>query len=303
MIQKYEKDNKTVRGHLLNHMINNLFDLFVSYKSAKTIWDSLEKKYGADDAGKRKYVVSRWLAFKMEDDKPIMEQVHLYENLCTDVLNEGMKMCDIFQANVLLEKFPPSWAEYRNHLKHKKKDLNLQDLIGYMRTEEANRLKDKLDSISSISAKANLVETGGPSHNTRFKGKGINRQNKNQHKIPKPEGKINKKVVCYVYEVPSHKVFQCSKRQSSGHNNQKKGSSSGVAQASIAEHEDVIAAVVVEANLVDNKIDWILDTGASRHPCANKELFRDFEDATDGECVFMGNSSTTGVLGKGKIML
>lgn len=57
--KKFKKDNKTVRGHLLNHMTNHLFNLFVTYKSAKEIWDSLEKKYGVDDAGKKKYVVGQ----------------------------------------------------------------------------------------------------------------------------------------------------------------------------------------------------------------------------------------------------
>ena len=33
--RKLEKDNKTVRGHLLNHMSNPLFDLFVTFKYAK----------------------------------------------------------------------------------------------------------------------------------------------------------------------------------------------------------------------------------------------------------------------------
>ncbi|XP_070048696.1 uncharacterized protein [Nicotiana tomentosiformis] len=104
-----KKDNKTVRGHLLNHMTNPLFDLFINYKSAKVIWDNLEKKYGADDAGEKKYMVGKWpIKFQMVDDKPIMEQVHEYENLTVDVLNEGMEMYEILQANVLLEKFPPS---------------------------------------------------------------------------------------------------------------------------------------------------------------------------------------------------
>ncbi|PWA86048.1 ribosomal protein L2, plastid (chloroplast) [Artemisia annua] len=49
---KFEKDNKTARGHLLNHMSNSLFDLFINQKSAKIIWETLEKKYGADDAGR-----------------------------------------------------------------------------------------------------------------------------------------------------------------------------------------------------------------------------------------------------------
>jgi len=91
--------------------------------------DQSETKYGSDDAGKKKYVVGKWLQFQIVDDKPIMEQVHVYENLCAEVLNAGMKMCEILQANVLIEKFAPSWSDYINHLKHKKMDLTLQELI------------------------------------------------------------------------------------------------------------------------------------------------------------------------------
>ena len=47
----------------------------------------------------------------------------------------------------------------------------------------------------------------------------------------------------------------------------------------------------------------MLDIGASRHFCANKDLFHDFEFAGKGECVFMGNQSVNGFLGKGKILL
>ncbi|KAK4404060.1 hypothetical protein Sango_0774600 [Sesamum angolense] len=118
---KYEKDNRTVRGHLLNYMTNTLFDLFVNHKSARTIWNTLESRYGGDDAGRKKYVVGKWLQFQIVDGKSIMDQVHEYENIVADVLNEDMKMCEILQANVLLEKFPPSWNDYRNHLKHKKR--------------------------------------------------------------------------------------------------------------------------------------------------------------------------------------
>ena len=47
-----------------------------------------------------------------------------------------------------------------------------------------------------------------------------------------------------------------------------------------------------------NKIDWVVDTGTSRHFCSNKELFHDIEESTDGECVYMGNSTTAVVMGE-----
>ena len=62
-------------------MSNPLFDLFVNFKAAKVIWTKLETKYDSVNAGKRKYVVGKWLQFQIVDDKPIMEQVHTYKDL------------------------------------------------------------------------------------------------------------------------------------------------------------------------------------------------------------------------------
>ncbi|KAK4386389.1 hypothetical protein Sango_2509500 [Sesamum angolense] len=296
---KYEKDNRTVRGHLLNYMTNTLFDLFVNHKSARTIWNTLESRYGGDDAGRKRYVVGKWLQFQIVDGKSIMDQVHEYENIVADVLNEDMKMCEILQANVLLEKFPPSWNDYRNHLKHKKRDLTLQELISHMRTEEANRLKDKEISNSSFSIKANLVEPSDSSKD-RFQRKGQKFKKNVQQKLHKGnDGKIQKnKCQCYCCGKTGHKAYQCYQRKDQQKTNQKQNP-----QLNLAETEEIIPAVVVEANLVENKVDWILDTGASKHFCANKELFHEFHEASDGECVFMGNSATAGVMGKGKVLL
>ena len=60
----------------------------------------------------------------------------------------------------------------------------------------------------------------------------------------------------------------------------------------------MIVAVVVEANLQANKIGRVLETGASRHFSANKELLHDFEESTDRECVYMGNSTTAVLMSK-----
>ncbi|PWA51807.1 hypothetical protein CTI12_AA414860 [Artemisia annua] len=132
-----------------------------------------------------------------------MEQVHAYENLVTDVLNEGMKMCEILQANVLLEKFPPLWNDYRNQLKHKKRDLSLQELISHMRTEEANRLKDKQISNSFSSIKANLVESGGTSNRKDKNPK--NGEHKKKFAPRHTDGTIQKGTIsCYISYKAGH---------------------------------------------------------------------------------------------------
>lgn len=80
----------------------------MAYISGKDIWDILDKKYDDDDVNKKKYMVGNWLYFQMVDDKPIMEQVQVYENLVAAIVSEDMKMYDILQANVLLENIPSS---------------------------------------------------------------------------------------------------------------------------------------------------------------------------------------------------
>ena len=88
-------------------------------------------------------------------------------------------MNEILQANKLIKKFSPSWSDYRSQLKHRKKDLTLQELISHMRTEEANRLKNKMNSLTLNSSKANLVESAMPINRDRFRGKGKKNQKPN----------------------------------------------------------------------------------------------------------------------------
>lgn len=168
-------------------------------------------------------------------------------------------MCEPLQANVILEKFPSSWSDYRNALKHKKKDMGLQELISHMRTEEANTLKDKIGLIPE--AKANLVE-----NNTNKGNGGGGNKGKNNHK-GKGGFKRNNfkkgKNACYVCGKPGHKSYQCNNRHKNSLNNE------NTSQVFLVEKDEPIVAVV-EANLVENRMEWIVDTGATRHFCANK---------------------------------
>ncbi|CAN1352537.1 Retrovirus-related Pol polyprotein from transposon TNT 1-94, partial [Linum perenne] len=299
--KKYEKDNKTARGHILNHMTNPIFDLMVSNRSAKEIWSVLERKYGADDAGKKKYAVGNWLNFKMEEDQPIMEQVHKFENLTAEVLAEGMKMCDIFQANVLIEKLPDSWSEYKNKLKHKKRDMTLEELIGHMKIEEANKQKDKDVISNSLSVKANIVE----SRNSDRKIKAANQskrpawKNKNHTSFKRPGyNQEPSKAGCYVCGRTGHKAYQCHHRKGGN-------SSQGPRpQANIIEAEQkTFAAMITEVNNAEGKAEWIIDSGATKHFCSDKEQFTEFEAVNTGEVVYMGNASSAQIKGKGKITL
>ena len=75
-------------------------------------------------------------------------------------------------------------------------------------------------------------------------------------------------------------------------------------KANLAEGEDTIVAVVSQVNLVTNVCKWVVDSGATRHICANRNVFTSYTSGGNGEeKVYLGDSRTTPVLGKGKVLL
>ncbi|GJV11833.1 pol polyprotein, partial [Tanacetum coccineum] len=78
-----------------------------------------------------------------------------------------------------------SWVEFKNYLKHKRKEMSVEDLVVRLRIEEDNKLAQK-DTYPPDSAKANMVEHAGSSSRSNSKGKG-----KDKKKM-KADGTIDK---------------------------------------------------------------------------------------------------------------
>ncbi|XP_039165345.1 uncharacterized protein LOC120291714 [Eucalyptus grandis] len=58
------------------------------------------------------------------------------------------------------------------------------------------------------------------------------------------------------------------------------------------------------ANIVANVKEWVVDSGATRHICANKNAFSSYTPVGEGEeIIYLGDSRTAQVLGKGKVLL
>jgi hypothetical protein len=68
--------------------------------------------------------------------------------------------------------------------------------------------------------------------------------------------------------------------------------------------DDIIVAVVSQVNIETNMNKWVVDSGATRHICANRDAFTSYTSVGDEEkFVYLSDSKTATVLGKGKILL
>ncbi|KAK6131280.1 hypothetical protein DH2020_034976 [Rehmannia glutinosa] len=127
------------RNYVLNGLDDTLYNVYSSFKTSKELWDSLEKKYKIEDAGAKKFVVSKFLDYKMVDIETVISQVQEIKIILHDLVSEGMILSESFQVAAIIEKLPPSWKDFKNYLKHKRKEMGLEDLIVRLRIDKDNR--------------------------------------------------------------------------------------------------------------------------------------------------------------------
>ena len=63
------------KNYILNGLDNTLYNVYSSVDSAKNLWTSLEKKYKTEVAGTKKFIVGKFLDYKMVDSKIVISQV------------------------------------------------------------------------------------------------------------------------------------------------------------------------------------------------------------------------------------
>ncbi|XP_062079740.1 uncharacterized protein LOC133784392 [Humulus lupulus] len=80
------------KNFILNGLSDDLYDYYNSDKSAKEIWEALQKKYDTEEAGTKKYVVSRYLKYQMVDDKSVEAQSHEIQKIAHEIISEGIRL-------------------------------------------------------------------------------------------------------------------------------------------------------------------------------------------------------------------
>ena len=195
---------------------------------------------------------------------------------------------EVFQVAAFIEKLPPAWKDFKNYLKHKRKEMTLEDLIVRLKIEEDNRHAEKRSLRQSSILGANIVESA-PNAKKRKKNYG-----------PKNHNNSNKKF--------KGSFYNCGKsghRSSECHAPKNKNKNKG--QANIVESNDMdiedLCAFLSECNLVGNPKEWWIDSIATRHVCAIKGMFSSYALAGPEEELHMGNSSTSKIEGIGNILL
>ncbi|XP_024164443.1 uncharacterized protein LOC112171495 [Rosa chinensis] len=136
------------RNYILNALDDSLYDIYSSFKTARELWESLDNKYNNQVACSKKFVIGKFLNYKMVDAKSVVKQVEELQVIVHELDEEGMGLNSNFLVGSVIEKFPPSWKDFKVYLKHLTEDMNFEQLILKLRVEEDRRKNERAGDTS-----------------------------------------------------------------------------------------------------------------------------------------------------------
>ena len=211
-----------------------------------------------------------------------------------DIKVESISLPDEFVSELLIEKLSQSWTDYKQQLKHMRKQMSLPDVITHIIIEDTNRKECAAANAKILFGKANMVEDK-PTPKTYEKKP--DHKKKYNDKFFRPNGTnptINEKRNCFNYGKSGHHAPQCRHRAKNDY----------PPKINLVEWENTIVSVVSQVNLLTYVSKWVVDSGATRNICANINVFTSYTSVGGGkEQVYLDDSRTTPFLGKGKVFL
>ena len=72
-----------------------------------------------------------FLDYEMVDSRTVVSQVQELQVILHEIHAERMILSETFQVATIIEKLPPTWKDFKNYLKHKIKEMNIENIFDY----------------------------------------------------------------------------------------------------------------------------------------------------------------------------
>nr|GEY20364.1 hypothetical protein [Tanacetum cinerariifolium] len=119
-------------------MFDPLFDIYQNVESRKELWDFLKAKYIAEDASSKKFLVSIFTNYKINNSSSVMEQYNELLGMLGRFTQHKMNMDEAIQVSCIIDKLSLSWIDFKHNLKYNK-ELTLVELGSHLGIEESFR--------------------------------------------------------------------------------------------------------------------------------------------------------------------
>ncbi|KAL0303361.1 UNVERIFIED_CONTAM: hypothetical protein Sradi_6204200 [Sesamum radiatum] len=115
------------RNYILNDLGHTLYNVYSLSQNCKSPLGVLGKEI--QNRGCRLEEIHSRNVVDIQNGglKTVMNQVQEFQMILHDLHAEGMKLNESFQVAIMIKKLPPLWKDFKNYLKHKRKEMGLGD--------------------------------------------------------------------------------------------------------------------------------------------------------------------------------
>jgi hypothetical protein len=131
--------------------------MYLRYKIAKEMWDTLNTEYGGSDAGTELYIIEQYHDYQMVDGKSVVTQAHEIQCMVKELPLLKNVVPNEFVVVGIIVKLHSLWRDFTTALKHKKVHMSISDLIISLDVEEKAQAKEGRSKGADGQTSANMV--------------------------------------------------------------------------------------------------------------------------------------------------
>lgn len=274
-----------VKHYLFQALDRTVFEQILDRSTAKSVWDSMKRKFGGNDRVKKSLLNSLRREFEvlsMRKDETITEYFARVMTVSNKMRSNGEDMSDSKIVQKILRTLTEKFTYVVVSIEESKNtdNMSIDELQSSLVIHEQKFQRVYSEDEDQVLKVDSGSGTRGRGRSSRGKGRGRGRIAFNKATVE-----------CYKCHNLGHFQYECPRWNKEAN------------YAEVEEDEDELLLMAYEELHEDKRSDvWFLDSGCSNHMCGNQGMFSSL-DTTFSHTVKLGNNTKMKVIGKGVVKL
>ena len=253
---KEKDDNAVANLHLA--MVDSVLSSVAEKKTAREIWDVLNKLYEVKSLHTRIFLKRKLYTLRMSESTSVTDHINTLNTLFAQLTASDFKIAENERAELLLQSLPDSYDQLIINITNNNvgDSLHFDDVAGAILEEESRRKNKEERSESSKQTEAL----------TMMRGRSTERGSSGSQNHGRSKSRRRKNLKCYNCGMRGHTKKECWHNKKSGEKNSETSTSQGCV-ASTSDYGEILYSEAATSSKGKKKLNdvWIMDSDTTWH--------------------------------------